>query len=313
MPIVRPQFAKPSTLTDPRVLGLQSDPIPALEPRFPQWLDDEFGMPARWDDAGSGMRVSSAGPLLLLAVTIPQAVLMPAGRLRAEVSRAYRDLTRWLASSDRVAIRFWNYVPGIGDAMGQGLDRYMVFNAGRYEAFDGGDERPDSFERSLATASAVGVGGSDLVIHCMATDAPGIPVENPRQTPSWRYSRRFGPMPPCFARAIVTTLMDRPTLLIAGTASIVGEASLHEGDAPAQFAETLRNLAAIIHAAAPDSVRDPLSRLVHLRAYAITNDVARMVRDRLTASCPDARSIEVSRAQVCRPELLLEIEGVAEV
>lgn len=313
MPIVRPTFAKPSTTTESRVLGPTGDPIPVLESRFPQWVDDDCGVPAHWDDAGSGMRVSSVGPVVLLDVTIPDAAFMPATQLRAEVSRAYRHLTRWLASSGRVAVRFWNYIPGIGEALGQGLDRYMVFNAGRYEAFESGVARPESFEPPLATASAVGVGGSDLVIHCMATDAPGIPVENPRQTSSWRYSSRFGPMPPCFARAVVTTLMDRPTLLIAGTASIVGEESLHEGDVPAQFDETMRNLDAIVRAASPAGVGDPLSRLVHLRAYATTDEVARLVRDRLAASFPDARSIQVFRAQICRPELLVEIEGVAEV
>jgi chorismate lyase/3-hydroxybenzoate synthase len=289
-----------------------------LEPHFPRWIDHVVGSQAPWVDVGPCMRVAGVESLVLIEVTVPQAALMPAEQLRAEVSHAYRRLTRWLSARGRAPIRFWNYIPMIGEAMGDGLDRYMVFNAGRYEAFDRGPSRAsEAFGPSIATAaSAVGVAGSDLVIHGLASDAPGIPVENPRQTSSWRYSRRFGPMPPCFARAVVTTLRARPTLLIAGTASIVGEESLHEGDVDAQLAETLRNIGAIITAAltaSSTSVQEPFARLVHLRAYATTEDVARQVRRRLEACSPNARSIEVLRAQVCRPELLLEIEGVADV
>jgi chorismate lyase/3-hydroxybenzoate synthase len=304
-------------VTEPRVLGPQHDPIPALEPHFPQWVDNVVGSQARWVDVGPCMRAAGVESLVLIEVTVPQATLMPAEQLRAEVSCAYRRITRWLAARGRVPIRFWNYIPAIGEAMGDGLDRYMVFNAGRYDAFDHALSRvAEAFGPSIATASAVGVGGSDLVIHGLASDAPGIPVENPRQTSSWRYSKRFGPMPPCFARAVVTTLRARPTLLIAGTASIVGEESLHEGDVDAQLAETLRNIGAIITAApaaSPSGVQEPFARLVHLRAYATTDDVARQVRLRLEACSPNARSIEVLRARVCRPELLLEIEGVADV
>ena len=35
-----------------------------------------------------------------------------------------------------------------------------------------------------------------------------MPVENPRQIPAFRYSKRYGPIPPCFARA---TRIKTPT------------------------------------------------------------------------------------------------------
>ena len=48
---------------------------------------------------------------------------------------AYADLAGAIARSHRHPIRFWNFVPRPNDAMGPGLDRYMVFNDGRYEAY----------------------------------------------------------------------------------------------------------------------------------------------------------------------------------
>ena len=47
--------------------------------------------------------------------------------------------------------------------MAPGLDRYMVFNAGRYDAYARWYGTPRAFSHALATASAVGVQGADLV------------------------------------------------------------------------------------------------------------------------------------------------------
>ena len=93
--------------------------------------------------------------------------------------------------------------------MAPGLDRYMVFNAGRYDAYARWYGTPRAFNHAPATASAVGVQGADLSIFCLAAQTPGTPIENPRQTPSWRYSTRYGPKPPCFARATVVSYARR--------------------------------------------------------------------------------------------------------
>jgi chorismate lyase/3-hydroxybenzoate synthase len=279
-------------------------------------VHDAFGVAPNWMDVGPEMRAAVTADLVLLTATIPGASALTADVLRRDVARTYGALRRWLSSSGRTPIRFWNYIPAIGEAMGPGLDRYMVFNAGRYEAIGCGLQAGESFGGAIAAASAVGVDGTDLVIHCVASNVPGVPFENPRQTSSWRYSRRFGPMPPCFARAVVANLSGRPMLLIAGTASIVGEESRHPGDMAAQFAETLRNIRAIVDASPAASAvpeGDPLAHLVDVRAYVTSDDVAHHVRQRLVASCPNARRIDVLRARVCRPELMLEIEGIATV
>ena len=116
-------------------------------------------------------------------------------------------------------------------------------------------------------------------------------------------------MPPCFARAVVTSLAGRSTLLIAGTASVVGEDSRHPGDMVAQLDETLRNIGATVDAAPGTAVPtavDPLARLVDLRAYATTDEVAHHVRQRLRVCCPNARRSRASCSGV-PAELLLEI------
>ncbi len=102
------------------------------------------------------------------------------------------------------------------------------------------------FQHAFATASAVGVNGIDLVIHCLAAASPPEPVENPRQRSPWLYSDRYGPLPPCFSRASIAPVAGRKQLLIGGTASIVGEDSRHLLDTGGQLDETFRNLASVV-------------------------------------------------------------------
>jgi chorismate lyase / 3-hydroxybenzoate synthase len=235
---------------------------------------------------------------------------------------AYQSVFEELeASEPSHPVRFWAFIPGIHDDLGAGLDRYMAFNAGRYGAFALHFGRSALLGRSVPTASAVGVGGDRFVLHALAASEPGVPVENPRQVSAYHYSRRFGPMPPCFARAtLLTTDSDEPLLIVGGTASIVGEESRHLGDLPAQTRETFRNLGSVIassvghslaEGAADADVATLLADFHDLRVYYTREDdraaIAASVRATFQPSC----RVELLPASLCRPELLIEIEGLA--
>jgi chorismate lyase/3-hydroxybenzoate synthase len=220
------------------------------------------------------------------------------------------------------ALRFWAFVPSIHADYGNGLDRYMAFNAGRFAAFSAWLGGRDAFSHSMPTASAVGSRSSELALHCLASRWPGRPVENPRQVPAYRYSRRFGPLPPCFARA---TLVRRQPfqsdlLLVGGTASIVGEDSQHQGEVLAQAEETFRNLASVVRSACqgPDSspesdgdLREWLSLFRQLRVYYRQSEHYSVLREQVEALFPGAARVEILPAELCRAELLVEIEGMA--
>src|SRR5262249_47691686 len=127
-------------------------------------------------------------------------------------------------------------------------------------------------------------------------------------------SPRYGPMPPCFSRATIASVNGRRRLLVGGTASIVGEDSAHGDDVHAQLEETLRNLEALIEAATGRAESgNALTRFLDLRVYCARAGDAATIHNVLTARCPRAERIELAIARVCRPELLVEIEGVAEI
>ena len=177
--------------------------LAALAPEPPAWAVEHFADALR-DRA-------SLDDWRLVSADIPDCASLDAPALERAVGDAYRALAESLRASGHHPVRFWNFVPGIHADMGGGLDRYMVFNAGRYAAFEEWFGQAALFTRTVPTASAVGIGSGALAIHVLGGRDAGLPVENPRQVPAYRYSARYGPIPPCFARGtIVRGLPARP-------------------------------------------------------------------------------------------------------
>ena len=290
--------------------------------------------PVRFVREGSVvLTTTETGDLLLVSACIIDAASLLALELQRQTTLAYNAVHRILRSDKKwQPVRMWNWVPGIHTKLPGDVDRYMVFNAGRYCAYHDWYSEEMELETSIATATAVGHDRSDLVIHVLATDRPGIPIKNPRQSQSYRYSNRFGPMPPCFARATLTSheSADLPDLLLGGTSSVCGENSIHDGDVAAQTQETLINMAHLIAAgrhyrrngssernSTPDphecDISEELARFESLRIFHAKTEDATTI---LGIVCPymthlDPHHIELVQAEICRPELLVEIEGTA--
>ena len=203
-------------------------------------------------------------------------------------------------------LRAWNFIPRINDFAGgepgESRDRYMRFNAGRYRGF----RRRYAETPGYPVASGVGHAGDDLVVHLLHGSHERRIVDNGRQTPPQAYSNRFGSPPPVFARAACVDAAREGWLLVSGTASVVGEDSLHRGSIEGQIEETLRNLEAVVGAgwsgASPADLQDWL-------VYVPNADDAIPVSSAIRARWPHAASRIVIREQsLCRPELLVEIE-----
>ncbi len=294
--------------------------LAALAPEPPAWAVEHVSGALRTRVDLYGWR--------LVGTEIADCAALDAGALERAVVEAYRVLAETLRASGHHPVRFWNFIPGIHADMGGGRDRYMVFNAGRYAAFEEWFGQAALFTRTVPTASAVGIGAGGLAMYALGGRDAGQPVENPRQVPAYRYSARYGPRPPCFARGtIVRGLLadaagtDAPVLLAGGTASIVGEDSLHDRDARQQALETFENLAELVAAArrqlgepdglpadAPRAAFDPFTEL---RVYIVHDRDAPLLRQMVAERFGRTARIEFAQADLCRRELLVEIEGVA--
>lgn len=283
---------------------------PPLRPELPRWLTQALSHP-RPHSPVEGVSAASSDALTVLSARIDDAQRLNVPEFREATALAYARIGAALGRIGLSPIRVWNYLPDPTQPLATGLDRYMVFNEGR----NSGCRRwfRNAGEPAVPpTASAVGSQGNDLIVHCLASPEPSRAVENPRQTSSWRYSLRYGPTPPRFSRATAVVISNEPTLLIGGTASILGEDTVHVGDLVLQTHETVQNLAALIAAACDeDNDEHALNRLQHLRVYVTDARNAETVQGILASRCPHVQDIEFATTPLCRAELLVEIEGVA--
>ena len=204
-------------------------------------------------------------------------------------------------------LRVWNVVPRIGAPApgGSRLDRYMLFCRGRAATFE--SAYGSGFEARLCAGTAVGSDSGPLSVWFIASPTEGEHRENPRQVEAYRYPKRYGPQPPAFARATLAPVALGTGLFVSGTASVVGSHSMHPGDLEAQVEETLRNIGALIGSDdAPEAEDVP-----YLRVYVRhAGDVA-AIRARLAPYACGGTQVTYLRADICRPELLVEIEGLA--
>ena len=206
-------------------------------------------------------------------------------------------------------MRIWNYFPEITRDDG-GLDRYQCFCRGRFEALE---RYYGEFDRKLPSASAVGTQGGGLVIYFIAAREAGQHRENPRQISAYHYPPQYGPKSPSFARATLKRWGDDYSLYISGTASIVGHQSLHPGDVQSQVEETLSNLRVLIDTTAREEgvAFAGLDSLQRLKIYIRDPRHLALVQRRLDQVIDPSVPRLYLQADICRTELLLEIEGIA--
>jgi len=208
-------------------------------------------------------------------------------------------------------LRAWNYLADITAGDGE-AERYRRFNAGRYSAVG----LSSGIEQNLPAASALGMdNGCDsggFVLCCLAGKRSGAQIENPRQMSAPLYPPRYGMRSPMFARAALVPNGKGAQLLVSGTASIVGHESLHIGDPDRQLEETARNFEALVDAAMRADLGRAPARSVRLESLKVylrnPEDYQRLLPAVRRLFAVESEPL-VLRADICRRELLVEIEG----
>lgn len=227
----------------------------------------------------------------------------------AEVTQAaYEQIFRVLEKKGYPGLlRMWNFFPRINEDA-DGLERYRSFCLGRHRAVDSWKFNPDQ----LPAAAAIGQSSHGLLIYFVAARQPGVQVENPRQVSAFRYPTLYGPRSPSFSRAILKNWGTSQQLFISGTASIVGHETRHRADPIAQLRETLTNMRAVIDQAQQSYGTDchDICDLDVMRVYVRDPGMAPAISDVLVGEMGGDSALNFVVGDVCRKDLLLEIEGV---
>ncbi|KAB2957796.1 MAG: hypothetical protein F9K18_12625 [Thermoanaerobaculia bacterium] len=206
-------------------------------------------------------------------------------------------------------VRVWNFVPGINEEE-RGTERYRLFNVGRAAAFDERYGEREA-ERRFSASSAVGTAGARLVTYFAAAAAPASHLGNPRQVHAYRYPAEYGPRAPSFARATVAPAALGGALFLSGTASVAGHETRHAGSLDGQLDETLLNIESLLAAGAAGAALPAPGDFDLLRVYLRDPGTLARVEERLRRRLGERVPLLFVEADICRADLLVEIEGVA--
>jgi enamine deaminase RidA (YjgF/YER057c/UK114 family) len=221
-------------------------------------------------------------------------------------------------------VRTWLYLGDINAYEG-GVQRYRELNRARSDLyrnlnFAPGLTPPGWAKRVFPASTGIGAAGQDVTISCAAirSERPDVvlaPLENPTQTSAYDYAHQYGTESPKFCRAMAVAAGDYATTFISGTASITSSETRHAGDIRRQTQQTLDNIEALI---AADNFRAHglsgfganLGDLALARVYLKRNEDYAQARSICEARLGELPTI-YAVGDICRPELLVEIEGIA--
>ncbi len=245
------------------------------------------------------------------AVVTVQKTEAASGDFREFAYEAYRELLRAVRSAKHTRIvKIWNYFAGINSGDGD-LEKYRQFSAGRAKAFAELGIR----DEEAPTGTAIGtLSGDAFTLIALASNRDFRSAENPRQVSAFNYPRRYGPSSPKFSRSGYVSTGNHRLFLLSGTAAVVGHKSVSPYNAEMQTDETLRNLELICEAVSilgpggPHLVLDEESVLrVYLRDPKDFETVSRKLETALGCS---SRRVAFLQGNICRRELVVEIDGV---
>lgn len=210
--------------------------------------------------------------------------------------------------------RIWNYFPNINKSDINGIERYKSFCHGRAVSFENNCNVIET--EKFPSATGIGSMSGNVNICFMSSFINQCKyIENPRQTPAYNYPVAYGPKSPSFARATYYNYGDKNfNIYIAGTASIIGHETIFVDDVENQCITTLDNIELLI---SEENLRryDIKENLtlkdldcikVYIRKKSDFSVIKRICEKRFSQKA----SIIYIKADICRSNLLVEIEGV---
>ena len=208
-------------------------------------------------------------------------------------------------------VRQWNYIEAITGMTG-GMQNYQLFNDARSAFYSGTDW---TYGYPAATGIGSSAGGVIVSVYAVYGKVKASrPIDNPIQVPAHKYSGRVLVQgrdtvrtTPKFERA---RLLD-DTVLISGTAAIKGENSDISSDPRLQTGSAID---VVEHLVAPGNIFPGCRRFRFgaLRIYIKHEEDADAIISTLKEHWKGIPMLFL-KADICRPELLLEIEGTGTV
>ena len=212
-------------------------------------------------------------------------------------------------------VRQWNYLENITD-IAHGNQCYQDFNDVRTLFYTS-----SAWESGYPAATGIGTqyGGILIDFNAVSGEVDIVPLDNDWQRAAHVYSDEVlishradtEKGTPKFERGKSLSDGQQEVIYISGTAAIRGEESVTTGDVLSQTEITLENIQHLIGLEeGRENLPEHSGKLGLLRVYLKNEEDAPAVKADLDKLCPDL-PIAYLYADVCREELLIEIEGIA--
>lgn len=212
-------------------------------------------------------------------------------------------------------VRQWNYIENISLFTNE-YQNYQAFNDSRSLFYAKTD-----WPLCYPAATGIGTQAGGIMVELIAFVGEGLnkALDNPLQIAAHKYSQDvlLGAIDPFmqrrttpkFERGRIVGLSGRQTIYISGTAAIRGETSLIADNVTEQTRITMEN---IEHLVSPVNVPGSGTSFEYklLRIYVKNPFQMEEARTYMKANYPDIKKIYIC-ADICRNELLVEIEGIA--
>ena len=218
-------------------------------------------------------------------------------------------------------VRQWNYIPGIVEVQkaqnGKTLQHYQVFNEIRQRYYT-----PVRFLDGYPAATGISSKTGNFTIDFFAIQSSPfirkISLSNPKQQNAYEYAQYQligDPMgggskkPPLFERAKILEAGNDIIGFISGTASIVGQETIGNGDVRIQTEVAIDNIFRLV---GPENTKDKTGgktlKFTYLRVYIKNKADFQTVISVCESRFHDV-SVSYIQADICRKDLLVEIEG----
>lgn len=217
-------------------------------------------------------------------------------------------------------VRQWNYIGHITD-IHQDNQYYQAFNNARAHFYE-----KTKWEYGYPAATGIGMSCKGIIVSLIAVacgvESETIPIDNPLQVPAFAYSESLLigksseiklKATPKFERAKVIYDGVDTVCFVSGTAAIRGENSMLEMDAALQTKQTIENVLFLI---SDDNLKlhgvkaNANMSITNLRIYIKNREDFESVKAEVEKVWHLIPAIYL-QADVCRKELLVEIEGTA--
>lgn len=203
-------------------------------------------------------------------------------------------------------VRQWNYIEQIIDYENDNQN-YQSFNNAREDFYN-----KTTWENSYPAATGIGanLGGVLIDLDAALFTSPDFtihPIDNKMQIAAHDYSHKVleeseeRKATPKFERAKSISIDDNTIVYVSGTAAIRGEESLRNVGLEKQLNITMENIEHLIGDAEIKMLR------VYLKDASYLDESIRLLSNKYKLNIPISYLI----ADVCRDELIIEIEGIA--